>query len=260
MTNLSTGVRRPCPPPYGHGRAAGPRGDGAAAGRAAGRAAMYGRDASGRAHPRVETGLPRRVGTLYNQGGTQGGLTCDSPDIRRRSGSAPRFRSPPRSCTPSARLPGHGDSRTRPRGGARSACVSPCRDREGKTRMPSVLVVDDQFLIRSGLVALLNAAPGYEIAGEAADGEEAVRLAAETRPVVVLMDIRMPGTDGITATPAHPRRRRGPCGRRAQGPRPDHLRLRRVRLPRPAGRRQRLPRQGHPARTAPRRHRHRARR
>ncbi|MFG2875378.1 response regulator [Streptomyces sp. NPDC048337] len=66
--------------------------------------------------------------------------------------------------------------------------------------MPSVLVVDDQFLIRSGLTALLTAAPGYEVVGEAEDGEEAVRLAAETRPDVVLMDIRMPGTDGITAT------------------------------------------------------------
>ncbi|MFE3558076.1 response regulator [Streptomyces sp. NPDC059193] len=66
--------------------------------------------------------------------------------------------------------------------------------------MPSVLVVDDQFLIRSGLAALLTAAPGFELAGEAADGEEAVRLAAETRPDVVLMDIRMPGTDGIEAT------------------------------------------------------------
>ncbi|MEU9164726.1 response regulator transcription factor [Streptomyces sp. NPDC048424] len=66
--------------------------------------------------------------------------------------------------------------------------------------MPSVLVVDDQFLIRSGLTALLTAAPGYEVVGEACDGEEAVRLAAETRPDVVLMDIRMPGTDGIAAT------------------------------------------------------------
>ncbi|MFJ3174111.1 response regulator [Streptomyces roseus] len=66
--------------------------------------------------------------------------------------------------------------------------------------MLRVLVVDDQFLIRSGLTALLGAAPGFEVAGEAADGEEAVRLAAETRPDVILMDIRMPGTDGITAT------------------------------------------------------------
>ncbi|MFD7029876.1 response regulator [Streptomyces sp. NPDC059917] len=66
--------------------------------------------------------------------------------------------------------------------------------------MPSVLVVDDQFLIRSGLIALLRAAPGFDPVGEAADGEEAVRLAAETRPDVVLMDIRMPGADGITTT------------------------------------------------------------
>ncbi|GHE27149.1 DNA-binding response regulator [Streptomyces vinaceus] len=66
--------------------------------------------------------------------------------------------------------------------------------------MLRVLVVDDQFLIRSGLTALLGAAPGIEVVAEAADGEEAVRLAAQTRPDVVLMDIRMPGTDGITAT------------------------------------------------------------
>ncbi|POX54284.1 DNA-binding response regulator [Streptomyces sp. Ru71] len=66
--------------------------------------------------------------------------------------------------------------------------------------MTRVLVVDDQFLIRAGLVGLLNAAPGFEVAGEAGDGQEAVRLAAETRPDVVLMDIRMPGMNGIEAT------------------------------------------------------------
>jgi DNA-binding NarL/FixJ family response regulator len=66
--------------------------------------------------------------------------------------------------------------------------------------MIRVLVVDDQFLIRAGLVGLLEAAPGFEVAGEAADGAEAVRLTAETRPDVVLMDIRMPGTNGIEAT------------------------------------------------------------
>jgi DNA-binding NarL/FixJ family response regulator len=63
-----------------------------------------------------------------------------------------------------------------------------------------VLVVDDQFLIRAGLVGLLNAAPGIEVVGEAEDGDEAVRVAAETSPDVVLMDIRMPGTDGVRAT------------------------------------------------------------
>ncbi|MET9461597.1 response regulator transcription factor [Streptomyces canus] len=66
--------------------------------------------------------------------------------------------------------------------------------------MTRVLVVDDQFLIRAGLVGLLDAAPGFEVAGEAGDGEEAVRLAAKTRPDVVLMDIRMPGMNGIQAT------------------------------------------------------------
>ncbi|MFJ4948836.1 response regulator [Streptomyces sp. NPDC088760] len=66
--------------------------------------------------------------------------------------------------------------------------------------MIRVLVVDDQFLIRAGLVGLLDAAPGFEVVGEAGDGEEAVRLAAETRPDVILMDIRMPGVNGIEAT------------------------------------------------------------
>ncbi|WP_051851986.1 response regulator transcription factor [Streptomyces sp. NRRL F-5650] len=63
-----------------------------------------------------------------------------------------------------------------------------------------LLVADDQFLVRSGLVALLRAAPGMEVVGEAADGAEAVALAARTRPDVVLMDIRMPGLTGIQAT------------------------------------------------------------
>ncbi|MFI6934936.1 response regulator [Streptomyces sp. NPDC050287] len=66
--------------------------------------------------------------------------------------------------------------------------------------MTRVLVVDDQFLIRAGLVGLFDAAPGFETVGQAADGEEAVRLAATTRPDVILMDIRMPGMNGIEAT------------------------------------------------------------
>ncbi|MFG2499860.1 response regulator [Streptomyces sp. NPDC048441] len=66
--------------------------------------------------------------------------------------------------------------------------------------MTRVLVVDDQFLIRAGLVGLLRAAPGIEVVGEACDGAQAVELAATTRPDVILMDIRMPGMSGIVAT------------------------------------------------------------
>ncbi|MFB7209184.1 response regulator [Streptomyces sp. NPDC056255] len=66
--------------------------------------------------------------------------------------------------------------------------------------MTRVLVVDDQFLIRAGLVGLLRAAPGIEVVGEAGDGEEAVALAAQTRPDVILTDIRMPGMSGVAAT------------------------------------------------------------
>ncbi|GAA2052588.1 MULTISPECIES: response regulator [Streptomyces] len=63
-----------------------------------------------------------------------------------------------------------------------------------------VLVADDQPLIRAGLVALLNATDGMCAAGEAGTGDRAVHLAAEQRPDVILMDIRMPGMDGIAAT------------------------------------------------------------
>ncbi|MEV7094013.1 response regulator transcription factor [Amycolatopsis sp. NPDC051045] len=64
----------------------------------------------------------------------------------------------------------------------------------------TVLVVDDQPLVRAGLAALLRAAPGLEVVGEAADGEQAVARAAATRPDVILMDVRMPGVGGVTAT------------------------------------------------------------
>ncbi len=63
-----------------------------------------------------------------------------------------------------------------------------------------VLVADDQALIRAGLVALFRAAPDLEVAGEAANGAEAVELVESTQPDVVLMDIRMPVLDGISAT------------------------------------------------------------
>jgi DNA-binding NarL/FixJ family response regulator len=66
--------------------------------------------------------------------------------------------------------------------------------------MISVLLADDQALVRAGFRALLNAEPDIEVVAEAADGIDAVRLARQTRPDVVLMDIRMPGVDGLEAT------------------------------------------------------------
>jgi DNA-binding NarL/FixJ family response regulator len=63
-----------------------------------------------------------------------------------------------------------------------------------------ILLADDQMLVRAGFRALLDAEDGFEVVGEAADGEQAVKLARERRPDVVLMDIRMPGLDGLEAS------------------------------------------------------------
>ena len=66
--------------------------------------------------------------------------------------------------------------------------------------MIRVLLADDQALVRAGFRALIDAQRDMEVVGEADDGEAAVALAAERAPQVVLMDIRMPGLDGIEAT------------------------------------------------------------
>jgi DNA-binding NarL/FixJ family response regulator len=61
------------------------------------------------------------------------------------------------------------------------------------------LLVDDELLVRSGLRMILESAPDIEVVGEGSDGDEATRLAEELAPDVVLLDIRMSGTDGLTA-------------------------------------------------------------
>ncbi|MBL7489439.1 response regulator transcription factor [Frankia sp. AgB1.9] len=68
--------------------------------------------------------------------------------------------------------------------------------------MTRVLLADDQPLVRAGFGVFLDAAPDLDVVAEAADGAEAVRLAQELVPDVVVMDIRMPGLDGIAATRA----------------------------------------------------------
>jgi DNA-binding NarL/FixJ family response regulator len=70
-----------------------------------------------------------------------------------------------------------------------------------------VVVADDQEIVRTGLAMILNAQPDIEVVGEAANGQRAVELAQRLRPDVCLLDIRMPGVDGIEAT----RRLAGPA-------------------------------------------------
>lgn len=64
----------------------------------------------------------------------------------------------------------------------------------------TVLIADDQAMVRAGFAALLDAQQGIRVVGQASDGAEAVSLARELRPDVVLMDVRMPTMDGIEAT------------------------------------------------------------
>ena len=66
--------------------------------------------------------------------------------------------------------------------------------------MIRLLIADDQGMVRAGFRSLLEAEPGLQVVGEAADGEQAVALASRLRPDVTLMDIRMPVLDGIAAT------------------------------------------------------------
>ena len=66
--------------------------------------------------------------------------------------------------------------------------------------MIRVLLADDQALVRAGFRALLDAQGGIEVVGEAEDGRQAVELARQQKPDVILMDIRMPVLDGLAAT------------------------------------------------------------
>jgi DNA-binding NarL/FixJ family response regulator len=81
------------------------------------------------------------------------------------------------------------------------AAAGAVADVAGGERGPiRVLIADDQTLVRVGLAALLESQPGLTVAGQAGTGEEAVQLARRLKPDIVLMDIRMPVLDGITAT------------------------------------------------------------
>ena len=66
--------------------------------------------------------------------------------------------------------------------------------------MTRIVVVDDQEMVRTGLGMVIAAEPGMDVVGEAGDGAAALEVVRHVRPDVVLMDVRMPGTDGIEAT------------------------------------------------------------
>ncbi len=116
---------------------------------------------------------------------------------------------------PRPRVPGAGPAAADPSSAGRSVDPSPLPHRPGRPRAHGrralrrqddrvirVLLADDQALVRAGFRALLDAQDDIEVVGEANDGDEAVALSRRYGPDVVLMDIRMPGTDGLTATRA----------------------------------------------------------
>ena len=137
-----------------------------------------------------------------------------------------------------AALGGRLDAAARPSGGFRVRAWIPV----GGPVVIRVVLADDQALVRAGFRALLDAQDDIEVVGEAANGDEAVAATKAARPDVVLMDIRMPGSDGLDAT-----RRIGddPALPRGEGGHAHHVRDRRVRLRSDPRRRERLPRQGH---------------
>jgi len=69
-----------------------------------------------------------------------------------------------------------------------------------EARIARVVIADDQTLFRDGLSRLLDEDPRVEVVGSAPDGQEAIKLVAELRPDVILMDLKMPGVDGVEAT------------------------------------------------------------
>jgi DNA-binding NarL/FixJ family response regulator len=79
---------------------------------------------------------------------------------------------------------------------------TPIEDSKNQRGMPKVLIVDDHAFIRRGVQTLLRQFPEWEFCGEADNGNDAIRMAAELKPAVIVMDVSMPGLNGIEASRA----------------------------------------------------------
>src|SRR5690606_20878072 len=145
-----------------------------------------------RGHRGGATGRSRRAGAARRR--RQRPPDHDRRD-HRRPRRRPRARRHARARGHARRAPAH---RSDPRRRLRRVRDPPA----GGRVTIRVLIVDDHGMVRSGFAAYLGAQDDIEVVGEAADGAEGVRLAAEQRPDVVLMDVRMPVMDGIAATRA----------------------------------------------------------
>src|SRR5215813_6781456 len=84
--------------------------------------------------------------------------------------------------------------------GARVRPLTPPARGQGASGVPSVLIVDDHAFIRRGIRSILEDAPEWNVSGEAENGRDAVRLAEELKPDVILMDVSMPEMTGLEAT------------------------------------------------------------
>src|SRR5262249_17369407 len=157
-------------------------------------------------------GLPDRAGGADQRGPPRrGGHRHGAHQLRRGGGHreggrrGPGARRPPEA---GQRQRNHRHAGTGARARRRAVRRSPPRGRlpgpgpvsDERCPMIRVLLADDQALVRAGFRALLDAQEDIEVIGEASDGEQAARLARQLTPDVVLMDIRMPGTDGLAAT------------------------------------------------------------
>src|ERR1700722_14611598 len=132
---------------------------------------------------------PVRNGPAFRARAT-GSSGCGSGSAPSAAGWWPNRSAAASACSPRSRSRTRGERRTRSG-----------RGREpGGTVMTGVLVVDDQALLRTAFSALIEAEDDLEVVGEAADGRQAVELAASRAPAVLVLDVRMPGRDGIEAT------------------------------------------------------------